>query len=291
MQRRNHIRKFLIDSADTRGHWVRLNSAWQQACERISYPEQVRQVLGEAFAAAALMAATIKYDGKLTLQVRGEGPIHLLLVQVDSNGALRGLARWTELPASDSLQDLFGSNARMSITIKSVGQPYQGIVELQGKNLSEALGGYFRESEQLPTELILAVSANQVTGLLLQKLPGQAVDSDGWTRVQLLAETVRNDEMQSLEIEDLLHRLFHQETVHLHEPTRLRYACSCSRERTDHMIRGLGETEAQAIVAEEGSVQVTCEFCAAEYHYDAVDIAGLFTPADRLAESESTLVQ
>ena len=274
------VSRFIIESCDVRGHIVHLDKTWVVARGRMDYPQVIQGMLGETFAATVLLASTIKYEGKLTLQVRGPGPVHLLIVQVTNDGCIRGLARWEEVPESDSLQALFGSEARMTISVEAdaMGQPHQGIVELKGDNISAALRNYFHTSEQLDTELYLAANHEVACGMLLQCLPGNAssIQREGWTRAVELANTLTDDELLALDSRTLLHRLYHQEEVRLFEKTTIKFDCSCSRERTDGVIQGLGEVEANAIIAEQGGLSITCEFCAEEYTYDAVDVTTLF---------------
>ncbi|NND91047.1 MAG: Hsp33 family molecular chaperone HslO [Granulosicoccus sp.] len=273
--------KFLVESCDVRGHHVQLDHTWQEAVARTRYPPMIRQILGEAFAATALLASTIKFDGKMTLQLRGDGPVYLLVVQVTADGDMRGLARWNAEPEDVSLNGLFGSNARMSITVEANRHhaPYQGIVPLEGSSLAQSLQAYFRTSEQLPTQLFLAVSDDTAAGVLVQKLPAdlrQANDSDGWQRATVLCDTLSDEELCLQDTSTLLHRLFHDERVRVFEAEPVRFHCSCSRERTDGMLIGLGSSEVADIVQEQGRVEITCEFCDRQYIYDAVDVAALF---------------
>ncbi len=273
--------RFMVDSCDARGHLVQLDETWREATARTDYPETVRQILGEAFVAATLLASTIKFDGKLTLQVRGDGPIHLLVVQVTNEGNVRGLARWSTTPDSSALQVAFGAQARMIITIEANknAEPYQGIVALEGDNLAAALQTYFHTSEQLPTELYLAVSENSAAGMLIQKLPAEERtyhDADGWQRARVLCETLTDEELCNESAETLLHRIFHEERVRLFDAQSVQFHCSCSRERTDGMLHGLGKQEVDDIIEEQGGVEITCEFCDANYSYDTVDAAALF---------------
>lgn len=281
MRDRDTQQKFLVETCDVRGHIVQLDETWREAVARVDYPAPIRQVLGQAFAAAALLASTIKFDGKLTVQVRGEGAVHLLVVQVTNEGSLRGLARWSREPEESSLSGLFGKEARMIITVEAdrQAQPYQGIVPLQGEDLAEALQGYFQTSEQLPTRLFLSVSGQSAAGVLIQKLPqehGQSTDADGWDRASALCETLGQDELCNESAQTLLHRLFHEEQVRVYEPEPVRFHCSCSRERTDNMLIGLGQQEVEDILAEQGKVEINCEFCDSQYLYDSVDVAALF---------------
>lgn len=273
--------KFLVDSCDARGQLVQLDAAWGEATARTEYPATIKQILGEAFVAATLLAGTIKFDGKMTLQVRGEGPIHLLVVQVTNEGNVRGLARWGSVPETHDLPTAFGEDARMIITIEADrnAEPYQGIVPLEGDDLASALQTYFRTSEQLPTQLYLAVSEETASGMLIQKLPVEDRtyhDADGWARAKALCETLTNDELCRESAQTLLHRLFHEERVRVFDAHPVRFHCSCSRERTDGMLSGLGKGEVDDIIEEQGKVEITCEFCDAQYNYDPVDVAALF---------------
>lgn len=273
--------RFLVETCDVRGQMVHLDQCWAEATARTDYPPNVATVLGEAFVATALLAGTIKFDGKLTLQVRGTGDVHLLVVQMTSDGKMRGLARWKQDPSDTVPETVFGVDARMTITIEADRQsePYQGIVPLEGESLADAIKHYFDVSEQLQTQVHIAVSERAVAGFLIQALPPSEQtndDVDGWSRACALADTLTTQELLTENVETLLHRLYHEEQVRLYESTSLQFLCTCSRERTDGMLIGLGETEVLDIVKEQGEVGINCEFCDASYQYDAVDVAALF---------------
>lgn len=297
MRRTDTRQRFLIESCDVRGELVTLDATWVEATARTDYPPRVAVPLGEAFVAATLLAGTVKFDGRMTLQIRGSGPLHLLVVQIDGEGALRGLARWREEPAEGAtLADTFGTDARMTITIEARREggrgiePYQGIVALEGDSLAEALERYFRDSEQLPTMLRLATRGGTAAGVLLQRLPADPLtdadaawpdperdaEDEGWRRATMLGGTVRDEELCERDGEALLGALFHEERVRVFEPAPVRFECSCSRGRTDALLLGLGRDEVDSVVAERGDVHITCEFCDAEYRYDPVDVAALF---------------
>lgn len=281
MRERDRQQKFLVESCDVRGHLVQLDDTWRDAVARTEYPEPVKSILGEAFVAATLLSSTVKFEGKITLQVRGNGPIHLLVVQVTNEGTVRGLARWDEVPPAADLSTAFGEDARMIISIEAneYAEPYRGIVPLDGDNLADALQTYFNTSEQLPTRLFLAVSDNTAAGVLIQKLPVEERtyhDADGWQRASVLCETLTEQELCHDDSQTLLHRIFHEERVRLFDADGIRFHCSCSRERTDGMLLGLGEKEVESIIEEQGKVEIICEFCDAYYGYDSVDVAALF---------------
>jgi len=279
MSAKDELSRFVIESADVRGSRVHLDDTWASALAQVDYPPVIRNVLGQAFAASVLLSATIKFAGKMTLQIRGDGPVHLLVVQITADRKLRGLARWKSEPVDDSLQSMFGENARMSLTIGSTEnrQPYQSIVALDGASLSDALAGYFRHSEQLDTCLMLAVNSQQVAGFLLQKLPGYGDDADGWRRSLQLASTLTDDDLLNLDTEDILRRLYHEENVRLFRSDPVAFECSCSQARSASLIQSLGVAEAESILQDEGQIEITCEFCDAKYRYDSIDVAALFT--------------
>lgn len=282
MSERDTLHRFIIERTNVRGEWVHLDATWQAVLERSDYPPEVRVVLGEALAAVALLAATIKFDGSLILQLQGDGPLSLVVAQASGKRTLRGLAQWrAEVPAG-SLVEKFGSG-RIVITIDpGEGMDrYQGVVGLAGERLADALATYFEMSEQLPTRLWLAADGQAAAGLLLQSLPGEQRDPDAWNRAVMLADTLRGEELMGLEAEQVLHRLYHEEDVRLFEREPVSFRCSCSRERVENMLRTLGVDEARDIVKEQGAIDVHCEFCNAHYHFDAVDVEHLFAAADQ----------
>jgi molecular chaperone Hsp33 len=282
MAENDSLRRFLFEHTGIRGNLVHLDASWRAVLDIHPYPESVRVHLGEALAAVCLLAATVKLRGSLILQVQGPGPLRTLVAQATSARTLRGVARWEgAVPVGLDLASCFGEGGRLVLSIeRGGGEPYQGIVPLSGGGIAEAIEGYFRDSEQLPTRLWLAADERQAAGLLLQRLPGD-VDGDDWERIGMLADTLTPAELTGLPAEQLLHRLFHEETVRLFESEPLAFRCGCSRARIEDMLRTLGQTEVDSIIAEHGAVEVTCEFCNRGYRLDAVDASQLFakTPA------------
>ena len=276
------IHRFLIDESNVRGEVVQLEASWQALIATTDYPAPVRQMLGEAYAAVALLSATIKYKGTLVVQVNGGKPLNLLVVQSTSEGHLRGMARWSgdvdAVPAT--VNDMFGSDATLVITVQpeeGQGERYQSIVKLEGETLSQCLTAYFEQSEQLKTRLELAVGEKSVAGLLVQKLPGEAKDEDGWNRASMLAETIRHDELLDLSVEVILNRLFNQEVVRLFKGDELRFKCSCSQQKVENMLLGLGREESEATMKEQGKIDIDCDFCNTHYTIDEVDLVRIFS--------------
>jgi molecular chaperone Hsp33 len=297
----SELHKFVFEGLPVRGMVVRLTDVWQEILRRRAnnlqsgaYPAPVRHLLGEMTAAAALMQSNIKFNGALVLQIMGEGPVKLAVVEVQADLSLRATATLRGEVADDaSLSQMVNPNneARCAITLdpkdKLPGQqPYQGVVPLFDdqrqplERFSDVLAHYMLQSEQLDTTLVLAANDEVAAGLLIQRLPVQglgnlsahsrAADEDeigrneDYARIAILAQTLQSEE------------LLWQEDVRRFEPMVPRFACSCHRERVSQMIRSLGAEEAASIVAEQGQIEVGCEFCGQQYRYDAVDAAHLF---------------
>jgi len=284
---RDQLQRFLFEQAAVRGEVVQLGASWRAILERHDYPPAVREPLGHLYVAGVLLAATLKFNGSITLQVRGDGPINLLVVDCsphhgdDESGPLyhvRGMANWSgEVPAGD-LHSRFG-NGNLVITIDpgKGGKRYQGIVELSGSSMADAIDNYLERSEQLPTRMWLVADEQHAAGLLLQRMPeAGSGDDEAWHRITTLAATITDKELLELEQNEVLHRLFHEEDVRLFEPQPVSFHCNCSRERVADTLRGLGHDEVMGVIADEGAVEVTCQFCNRLYRFDAVDAEQLF---------------
>ena len=288
MHDRDTLHRFLFDRFPIRGHLVHLDAAWRALIEHRQYPDAIRETLGEAVVASLLLAATIKFDGVLSLQLRGDGPMHLLLAQCTSGLGVRGLARYREgedASGSHKINELIGKgNLTVTLENEESAQRYQGIVPIEGERLADSLQAYFQNSEQLPTRLWLHADAHGASGMLLQKLPGAsslppadaALVDDAWQRVQLIADTLTPEELRTLADAEILHRLFNEDDLRLFEPSPVYFRCRCSRERVAGMLQGLGEAETRGVIAERGKVEVHCDFCNRAYVFDAVDVEQLF---------------
>lgn len=275
------LQRFLFPELACRGEIVRLTHTWQELLSRATYPDEARDVLGEAMAATALLSATIKFDGSLNLQINGRGRLRMLVCQARSDGGLRGLARVEEDLYSQEQPLLL--QARLAITIETGTPPerYQGVVDMSDGHVSRALETYFERSEQLATRLWLTADAEQCAGILLQRLPGYALldDQDAWRRLCILTDTISVDELKRLAGLQILRRLYNEETVQVLDSQSVRFGCGCSRERTAAMLVGLGEEEVRSILDEVNEVSVRCEFCNAQYVFDASGVQALFASA------------
>ncbi|MGF6753866.1 Hsp33 family molecular chaperone HslO [Paraburkholderia sp. GAS334] len=297
----DQLQKFMFSAAPVRGEIVSLRNTWQEVLTRRKYPAPVRNVLGEMMAACALLSANLKFDGTLVMQIFGDGPVQMLVVQCSSDLSMRATAKFSGDVASTigddtSLIELLnaGGNGRCVITLdprdKQPGQqPYQSIVPLNGvdgplKSMVEVLEHYMHHSEQLDTRLWLAANSERAVGMLLQKLPGDGgivphpgeLDADTWERVCTLGGTLSNDELLKEEPDTVFRRLFWQENVQHFKPTPARFECSCSRGKVGAMLKMLGREEVDGVLEERGHVEIHCEFCNQRYEFDPVDVAQLF---------------
>jgi len=273
----DQLHRFIIENTPVRGEIVHLDATWQAVLERADYPNNVRVILGEAMAACALLASTIKFKGSLILQIRGNGPLHLLVVQTTSEGAMRAIARWQGEVPDHNLNSIFG-DGQMVMTIEpEEGEPYQGIIALQGEHLKHAIEAYFTQSEQLNTLLWLSANNDTCAGMLLQEMPEtKGDDIDAWQKANTLAATITDEELLNLPATEVLHRLFHEDDVRVFDAEPLYFRCACSRDRISTMLLSLGITEVHDIVEEQGKITVDCEFCNAHYEFDKVDVEIIF---------------
>ncbi|MGB9129188.1 MAG: Hsp33 family molecular chaperone HslO [Thiobacillus sp.] len=274
----NRVRSFLFEQLDIRGAWVQLGPAWREMTAGRNYPEPVLELLGQLAVVATLITANLKQAGRLTFQLRGEGAVSLLVMDSDEQLRLRGMARAPAELSAGSLPELLGAGA-LTLTLDTAGmrQPYQSHVPLQGETLAAVFEHYLEQSEQTPTRLWLAANHETAAGLFLQALPGAEVrDPDGWNRVQLLAGTVKADELTGLGSIKLIESLFPEEDVRVYDPRPVSYHCPRDPEKIESMLRGLGRTECDAVIAEHGEIRVHDDICNHEYVLDAAAVAALF---------------
>lgn len=286
----------MFEEAAIRGELVEMSLAWKLVQERHDYPRPVSILLGEMLSAAALLSANLKFDGSMIMQIHGDGPVQLLVVECDSDLRVRATAKiapGTEIPDDAGLRDMVHAHGkgRFVITIdpqdKFPGQlPYQGIVPLEGDTIAEALENYMQQSEQLDTRIWLAANENVTRGLLLQRLPQAGASADdaarereqhAWEHVSMLGGTLRREEMLETDIDTLMHRLFWEESIRLFEPAEPIFFCTCSPQKVANMLAMLGRNEVEAALEEQGKLSIHCDFCGRNYDYDAVDAAQLFT--------------
>jgi molecular chaperone Hsp33 len=309
----DELHKFIFEGMPVRGMLVRLDASWREILRRRDaaggYPAEVRVLLGEMAAAAALMQANIKFNGSLTLQIYGDGPVKLAVAEVQPDLSLRATAKVVgDVEEGAGLAALVNvhNRGRCSITLDPKSrlpgqQPYQGIVPLHGDHreplhhIAQVLEHYMLQSEQLDTRLILAANDELACGLLVQRLPVEGEgnigrhredeigENEDYNRISQLAATLTREELLTLDVDTILRRLFWEEPMQRFEPLAPRFACTCSRTRVGSMLRSLGREEVDSLISERGVAEVGCDFCGAQYRFDAVDVGEVFTaPRDQL---------
>lgn len=317
------VLRFLLRGAPVRGEIVSLDQAWTEVVSRHHLPQAVREKLGELSAAALLLAATIKFDGALVLQIHGDGPVALFVVECLTDGRYRATVKLQEdagaIEARAALSDLVDVHGRGRFVVtldprsRTPGrEPWQGIVPLDGGSVAQVLERYMLRSEQLDTRLWLAADERRAVGLLLQRMPQEGgkheaapkvggngsenfatdeheIDEDGWNRMQMLAATITTGELLGLRPRTVLHRLFGREPLHAFEERPLRFGCNCSQEKVDGMLRLLGRAEVDGILRERGRVEVHCDFCNQGFTLDAAQCARLFAADAEQAPAPRTL--
>jgi len=273
----DQLQRFSFDETVIRGEIAHLNHSFQDVLNRHRYPSVVARPLGQLMAATALMSASLKFKGRLTLQVRLTGNISLLQAETDEQGQLRAIARYdTEQMEKELILD----DGQLVITLEpDQGQRYQGIVAIQGGNIASALESYFEQSEQLPTRFWLASDEQSAAGLMLQRMPETTAAShspEDWQRIVHLASTVKDQELLTLDTETLLHRLYHEETLRLYPASALKFYCTCSKPRLANALRQLGLDELNDMLTETPSISINCDFCGQHYSFDRTDVDALF---------------
>jgi molecular chaperone Hsp33 len=328
----SEVHKFLFDGLPVRGTLVRLTDSWQEVLQRRAansttgaYPAPVSQMLGELTAAAVLMQSSIKFNGSLTLQIAGDGPVKLVVAEVQPDLSLRATATvMGEVADGSSLSKMINisNKGRCAVTLDSKDkfpgqQPYQGVVPLFDdhrqpiEKLSSVIEHYMLQSEQLDTTMVLAANDTVAAGLLIQRIPMQGEGNlagsmvskrnedeiglnEHYNRLAVFAASLKQEELLTLDANEILHRLFWEEAVIRYAPLPAKFACTCSRERVSNMILSLGQAEVEEILVERGDVEVSCEFCGQQQRFDPVDAAQIFIKADNAVKSlpgDSGLVQ
>lgn len=283
MNNKDIAQRFLFENTDIRGELVSIDNSFAESVAAHDYPAPIKKLLGELAAASILLASTLKFEGLMALQAKGDGALSLLMVECTDQKTFRVLARFDEEKISgESLSELLGQGT-MAITIDPIkGNRYQGIVPLDKGSLSECLQEYFIQSVQLPTKLWLASDGESASGMLLQSLPNSAEVSETdheafWTHVTALGETIKQEELLELDAETILHRLFHEEEVRLFDAEAVAFSCNCSRQRSAKIISSLDKAEIDSVIKEIGEVAMDCQFCNRRHVFNAEDVEKIFS--------------
>jgi molecular chaperone Hsp33 len=277
MSNLDSMQRFTFDETDVRGELVGLHKSLNAVLSKHDYPSALKVELGKLMAASALMSATLKYEGRLSLQVRLPGDVSLIQAETTNTGELRAIARYDETKSAD-IEQVELQGGQLVITLEpAVGKPYQGIVPLDSNQLNEAFEHYFKQSEQLGSRFWLECDGTVASGFMLQQLPSsEQGDADAWDRLNHLAGTLKAEELLTLDNQTILHRLYHEEQVRLYDEENLKFACTCSKERIGNAIEKVGFEELMDVIAEQGKVSVDCQFCLQHYSFDKEQIGDLF---------------
>ncbi|MEP0356117.1 MAG: Hsp33 family molecular chaperone HslO [Paraglaciecola sp.] len=281
----DQLHRYLFNQGNVRGELVRLQSSYQAILDSYPYPPVIQKLLGELMAATSLLTATLKFKGDIAIQVQGKGPLNYAVINGTDKQQMRGVARWneelTELP--EAFNELVQKGVLVITITPEKGERYQGMVSLDKPTLAECIEGYFQQSEQLATKVILRTqftgAESKACGMFLQVLPtsSAATDQDDtdFGHLSTLTETIKDDELFALPVADILHRLYHQEDIELFDPTEVIFKCSCSKERSAQALISVSKEELLDIVAKDGDIKMNCQYCHAEYRFDGIDVESI----------------
>lgn len=281
----DQLHRYLFNQGNVRGEMVRLEKSFQAILDSYSYPLIIQQILGELMAAASLLTATLKFKGDIAIQIQGEGPLSYAVINGTHNQQLRGVARWDEALAilPTEFSELVQKGVLVITITPQQGERYQGMVALDKPTLAACIEGYFEQSEQLATKVILRTQLSEkpakACGMFLQVLPissGSTQKSDtDFERLSALTDTIKDQELFNLPAEDILHRLYHQEDVELYPASEVVFKCSCSKERSASALGAVSKEELLDIVATDGDIKMNCQYCHTEFSFDAIDVESI----------------
>ncbi|APX07587.1 Hsp33 family molecular chaperone [Vibrio campbellii] len=280
----NVLNRYLFEDLSVRGELVQLDEAYQRIISSKEYPAALQKLLGELLVSTTLLTATLKFEGSITIQLQGDGPVSLAVINGDHDQKIRGVARWEGDIADDaSLHDMMGKGYLVITIEPKKGERYQGVVGLEGETLADVIEGYFANSEQLKTRLWIRTGEHEgkahAAGMMIQVMPDGTGTPEDFEHLEQLTATVKNEELFTLPANELLYRLYNQDSVRLYEPQPVEFHCGCSRERSGAAIITVERTEINDILAEEGSVSLHCDYCGTSYSFDEAEITELYAQA------------
>ncbi|MBT0722189.1 Hsp33 family molecular chaperone HslO [Tatumella sp. TA1] len=276
MSVQDQLHRYLFADAAVRGELVNVSHTLQAIVEGHDYPIAVRNLMAEMLVTTSLMTATLKFEGDITVQLQGDGPLAMAVINGNDKQELRGVARVrADIAEEATLAEMLGEGYLVITITPAKGERYQGIVALEKPTFAECIEEYFLRSEQLPTRLIIRNNLQGAAGILLQVLPSEDKDNEALTHLSTLATTVTEEELITLPATDVLWRLFHQEEVTVYDPQPVQFKCSCSRQRCGEVLKTVSVEEIDTILAEDGKIDMHCDYCGSHYLYDAVDVANI----------------
>lgn len=283
----DQIHRFIFDGTDIRGEIVTLKNSYRDATAHQNLPDFSKQLLGEFLAAAAILGETLKFDGLLTLQARGNGAIPLIMAEIDNLGHVRGIVKQgdQQIPSAGTLPEVIGNGVLVLTIDPKNGERYQGIVPLEKATLSECLSDYFERSEQLSTKLVLFSNTHMCSGVLLQALPMQLqkdedVRHESWSTAIQFLNTLSAQESFELDHNTVLHRLFNEMQCKIFGGKTIQFHCHCSRKRSAVAVNSLGLNDARELIDENGAIDINCDFCGTAYQFKKDDLKNIFGPKD-----------
>lgn len=278
MKETDILQRFIFEKADIRGEIVHLENTYKTIINQHDYPNIIAQLVGEALVSCILLAGSIKFQGELTLQFRGDSRLPLLIIQCNNQLVVRGYAKYKDNLPEDDYRNAF-LEGKMVLTINQYNSinAYQSIVPLTSASMSENLIDYFAKSEQIPTNVFIAINNNRAAGMLLQAVPGKLTNQEEfWEYAQTIGQTLTEDELLNLDNANILHRLYHETEVRLFPSRKVRFGCKCTKEKMKSVLTILGKEDLEQIIQERGEVRINCEFCNKDHIFDSIDIAMLF---------------
>ncbi|ACT14910.1 Hsp33 family molecular chaperone HslO [Pectobacterium aroidearum] len=276
----DQLYRYLFENYAVRGELVTVNETYQRILTNHDYPSAVQTLLGEMLVATSLLTATLKFSGDITVQLQGDGPLKLAVINGNHQQQMRGVARLQgDIAPGSSLKEMVG-NGYLVITITPTeGERYQGVVGLEGETVAECLESYFQQSEQLPTRLFIRTGQHEgkqaAAGMLLQVLPAQDADRDDFDHLAQLTTTVKGEELFSLPATEVLYRLYHQEEVTVYEPQDVEFRCHCSRDRCADALMTLSDQEVNEMIEQDGEIDMHCDYCGTHYLFNSLDIRAI----------------
>ncbi len=282
----NVLNRYLFEDLSVRGELVQLDDCYQQIIADKGYPAAIEKLLGELLVATTLLTATLKFSGTITIQLQGDGPVSLAVINGDNEQKVRGVARWEgELDTNASLHDMLGKGSMIITIDPKEGERYQGIVALDGETLADVIESYFANSEQLKTRIWIRTGEYQgkanAAGMLIQVMPDGTGSENDFEHLEQLTDTVKDEELFSLPANELLYRLYNQEKVRIYTPQPVEFHCGCSRERSASAILTLDRAEVQDILQTEGHITLHCDYCGTDYSFNPNEISDLYTALDQ----------
>ena len=280
----NVLNRYLFEDLSVRGELVQLDEAYQRIISSKEYPAALQKLLGELLVSTTLLTATLKFEGSITIQLQGDGPVSLAVINGDHDQKIRGVARWEGDIADDAtLHEMMGKGYLVITIEPKKGERYQGVVGLEGETLADVIEGYFANSEQLKTRLWIRTGEHEgkkhAAGMMIQVMPDGTGTPEDFEHLEQLTATVKNEELFTLPANELLYRLYNQDLVRLYEPQPVEFHCGCSRERSGAAIITVDKTEIYDILAEEGTISLHCDYCGTSYTFEEPEITELYTQA------------